>query len=771
MLRNCTKQSLQAYFDNTWMLTESLFAGLQGEEAFMRRPSHGLRHPLVFYYGHAAALYVNKLRAAGILQAPLNAYFEALLETGVDEMAWDDVGDDNMEWPTIAEVHAYRKEVYDLVSSVIQAAPDSAISNIDMGSPYWALPMAMEHERIHIETSSVLIREMPLEYVARPATWPAPHVHGDGDCLTQTPADNPLVGVEGGAVRLGKPRDFPSFGWDNEYGFREFSVPAFEASKHMVSNGEYLGFVKDAGYARQELWTDVGWRWKMFRNVKKPQFWVSEGPSGFHQYRLRTIFDEVPFPPDSPVLVNYHEAKAFARWKTLKEEEAMGDEARAYRLTTELEQKLIRGAADGVSSPEAPEAIDPILSTEDRFVLGQAANLNLAVGSETPVGAFPPNKMGFCDTWGNAWEWCEDHFSALNGFSISPLYEDFSTPCFDGEHHVITGGSFASTGNEASVFARYHFRPHFHQHAGFRLVAPSRREEATSFVTSCTDAPSPFVGSYPYRTSGNGGATSTTGWATREAQAERSFAGNMAMHFAAPAIAAQDAAIAEGLQYPQRCARLVMRFLGGVCPASEAHVVEVGSGAGGASFELSKGVGKVVALEASKKLVDIATGMARDGKLTVDCPSMGGSSFAQLVTLSPEANPERITFKQCDPMCLPAGLAGLDAALIHSTIDAIPSPNSLLARMGGARGIVKERGGLVVVVSAYEWNEEVTPRGAWLGGYLDEAGNQVSSVNGLSRGLGDEFKLVHVERVPCMRPLTGRTFEYASAEATIWRRD
>lgn len=63
-----TLQSLQAYFDNTWMLTESLFAGLQGEEAFMRRPSHGLRHPLVFYYGHAAALYVNKLRAAGILQ-------------------------------------------------------------------------------------------------------------------------------------------------------------------------------------------------------------------------------------------------------------------------------------------------------------------------------------------------------------------------------------------------------------------------------------------------------------------------------------------------------------------------------------------------------------------------------------------------------------------------------------------------------------------------------------------------------------------------------
>lgn len=53
-------------------------------------------------------------------------------------------------------------------------------------------------------------------------------------------------------------------------------MPSFEAAKHMVTNGEFLEFVAEAGYARQELWSDVGWRWKMFRNVKKPQFWVSE---------------------------------------------------------------------------------------------------------------------------------------------------------------------------------------------------------------------------------------------------------------------------------------------------------------------------------------------------------------------------------------------------------------------------------------------------------------------------------------------------------------
>jgi hypothetical protein len=68
------------------------------------------------------------------------------------------------------------------------------------------------------------------------------------------------------------------------------------------------------------------------------------------------------------------------------------------------------------------------------------------------------------------WEWCEDDFAPFPGFREHPMYDDFSTPCFDGRHHVIIGGSFISTGAVASRFGRYEFRPHFFQHAGFRLV-------------------------------------------------------------------------------------------------------------------------------------------------------------------------------------------------------------------------------------------------------------------------------------------------------------
>lgn len=73
-------------------------------------------------------------------------------------------------------------------------------------------------------------------------------------------------------------------------------------------------------------------------------------------------------------------------------------------------------------------------------------------------------------------------------------------------------------------------------------------------------------------------------------------------------------------------------------------------------------------------------------------------------------------------------MAGVDGVLIHSVMDAIPGPNSLLGRMGGARGLVRQGGGLLVIVSAYDWNDKVTPRGSWLGGFDDENGDKASSI-------------------------------------------
>src|SRR5687767_6290901 len=97
-------RGLRAHFENTWTLTEVLFAGLQGEEAFYRPPAHGLRHPLVFYYGHAAAFHANKLRMAGLLREPVDAELEETFSSGVDEQSWDDLSKNDGAWPRVEDV-------------------------------------------------------------------------------------------------------------------------------------------------------------------------------------------------------------------------------------------------------------------------------------------------------------------------------------------------------------------------------------------------------------------------------------------------------------------------------------------------------------------------------------------------------------------------------------------------------------------------------------------------------------------------------------------
>ena len=88
--------------------------------------------------------------------------------------------------------------------------------------------MGMEHERhailfclicssplrIHLETSSVLIRQLPVEYLKQPTNWKYAPLTAD------TPAGpNEFIPVENETeVNLGKPQKFPTYGWDNEYG-------------------------------------------------------------------------------------------------------------------------------------------------------------------------------------------------------------------------------------------------------------------------------------------------------------------------------------------------------------------------------------------------------------------------------------------------------------------------------------------------------------------------------------------------------------------------
>lgn len=87
--------------------------------------------------------------------------------------------------------------------------------------------------------------------------WPRVHA----ELSTRAAPENPLVAHGAAAVTVGKPLDWPTFGWDNEYGRRPLQVPPFAASRFQVTNGEFAEFVKAGGYRDESLWSSDGWRW------------------------------------------------------------------------------------------------------------------------------------------------------------------------------------------------------------------------------------------------------------------------------------------------------------------------------------------------------------------------------------------------------------------------------------------------------------------------------------------------------------------------------
>jgi 5-histidylcysteine sulfoxide synthase len=283
------RAELLNYFHATFDRYESLFDVLSCEEAYYRKPI-SLRHPLIFYFGHTATFFINKFLLAGLIDQRIDPLLESMFAVGVDEMSWDDMDVTRYDWPTVAQVVAYRHKTRAVVDRVIRETPLTL--PIGWNDPFWIVLMGIEHERIHLETSSVLMRQHALTYVQPQPAWaPCPQ--------SGAAPENSLVTIPAGRVMLGRQRDEPIYGWDNEYGEHRAEVPVFQTSLYLVSNAEFLLFVTAGGYADDSLWDEEGLGWKKFARAEHPTFWVPKAQA----WALRLMTEEVPMPWNWPVEV------------------------------------------------------------------------------------------------------------------------------------------------------------------------------------------------------------------------------------------------------------------------------------------------------------------------------------------------------------------------------------------------------------------------------------------------------------------------------------
>jgi gamma-glutamyl hercynylcysteine S-oxide synthase len=348
------------------------------------------RHRLIFYLGHFDAFDWNLLAGRGMSAASFHPEFDKLFERGIDPVPGQAPADTAADWPGREEVEQYRMHARQWI--------DGHLHEMDP----WPVQMAIEHRQMHAETFAYLMHNLP---------YSEKRGAGDISPAARPSVSNPIVRVEGGEVTLGKTAEH--FGWDNEHPAHRIAVAAFGISKHKISNGEYLDFVREGGPV--------------------PHFWTTESGRWFY----RGMFEQVPLPLDCPVWVTWLQARAYANWRGL----ALPSEAQFQLAANKI-------PADARRDNFGCHRWDPV-----------------------PVDAWTGGSDGPNQMIGNGWEWTRDVFAPFEGFAAHPFYPGYSADFFDGEHYVLKGASPRTAELLTRPSFRNWFRPEYpYMYAGFRLV-------------------------------------------------------------------------------------------------------------------------------------------------------------------------------------------------------------------------------------------------------------------------------------------------------------
>ncbi|MGD9625268.1 MAG: 5-histidylcysteine sulfoxide synthase [Arcobacter sp.] len=677
------REEIKKQFLQTYELDEKLFDLLKDKEFLYQQPNR-LRHPLIFYYGHTATFFINKLVLANILKNRVNKDFESIFAIGVDEMSWDDLNSNNYKWPTFEEIKEYRKKVKEIVLDLIENIEFSIPINWDCAM--WIILMGIEHENIHIETSSVLLRELDVKYLIED------EIFEYSNEFSKEYPKNELLDVKGADVILQKDRNNPVFyGWDNEFSYHKTFIKDFQASKYLVSNGEFLEFVKESGYNKPEFFSSEGKEWLGYTNAKHPTFWIKKD----EEYFLREINRVVPLPLNYPVDVNLYEAEAFCKYKSQK----LGFEV---RLPSEDEYYRLY---DFVNAQE------------------KEANIGLKFFNQTPVDKYKFDD--FYDVVGNVWQWSLTPIYPFDDFVTHPIYDDFTTPTFDDRHALIKGGSFISLGNETLRSARYAFRKHFFQHAGFRYVKSSNE----------------------YRTKLNDNVYETDELISLYCD----------FHYGS-----------ENFGVKNFCLNSVELLKPYLKDIKTSKALDLGCSVGRASFELAKIYDEVLGIDFSANFINVGVKLKLYDSLIYKVKKEGEIFDEKSVSLKDfdlEKIKDKVTFMQGDACNLKDIYTGYDLVFCSNLIDRLYYPQKFLEDVPSR----VNKDGLLVILSPYTWLEEYTPKSNWLGGFIKD-NKEVTTLDSLKENLLGQFELLDIIDVPFVIKETNRKYQHTISQMSIWKK-
>ncbi len=318
--------------------------------------------------------------------------------------------------PPLADVIAYRHHVdaglADLMSQ--GGADEDLLSIIELG-----LHHEQQHQELLLTDILHLFAQNPLKPAYRPAE---PLATGGGA------PDLRWIAFDGGILPVGADRDGGDFAFDCETPRHDALVQPFRLASRPVTNGEWMAFMADGGYADPLLWLSDGWATVQAEGWVAPSYW--EDRDG--DWWTMTLKGPQPVDADAPVThVSLYEADAFARWA-------------GKRLPTEFEWETAAGS----------------LPVSGNFA-----------GSGRLRPAPAQNDDGLQQMFGDVWEWTASAYAPYPGFAATDGAGGEYNGKFMSGQNVLRGGSCATPDGHVRATYRNFFYPHQRwQFTGLRLA-------------------------------------------------------------------------------------------------------------------------------------------------------------------------------------------------------------------------------------------------------------------------------------------------------------
>jgi len=256
--------------------------------------------------------------------------------------------------PLVREILHYREHVDAAVGELLRQSDDPEVKQ--------RVTLGLHHEQQHQE---LLLTDIKHVFSCNPMRPPVNQTLRTPP--RRSPGEHRFVRQPGGIFEIGAAGT--GFCFDNETPRHRTLLNDYAIGSRLITNGEYLEFIRDGGYAHTALWLSDGWAAVQQHGWNRPLYWGDDLASEF------TLGGQRDLDLGAPVAhLSYYEADAYARWA-------------GARLPTEAEWE--------VAARQSP-------------IEGNLAES----GHWQPVAAGGAQPQFF----GDAWEWTASPYSAYPGF-------------------------------------------------------------------------------------------------------------------------------------------------------------------------------------------------------------------------------------------------------------------------------------------------------------------------------------------------------------------